>query len=137
MIWRYVCDSPILALSMGRAELIQESTFPLPDPATVSPYVARAVTYFLKCTGRSDEALRYGYDILHRHFDNHDAHRAFMILFVPLGPPIQLDQPTVVTPGTAVEYAEDAVQGTSWHVIEDEVTPDQKLNEFPPHIQFL
>ncbi|WP_420236264.1 PIN domain-containing protein [Telmatobacter bradus] len=119
-----------IGLEHGRAELIQESTFPLPDPATVSPYIARAVTYFLKCTGRATEALRYGYDVLHRHFDNHDAHRAYMVLFVPLGPPIQLDQPTVVAPGTAIEYAEDAVQGTSWHVIEDEVTPDQKLNEF-------
>jgi tetratricopeptide (TPR) repeat protein len=119
-----------IGLEHGLAELIQESTFPLPNPATVSPYVARAVTYFLKCTGRAIEALRYGYDVLHRHFDNPDAHRAFMILFVPLGPPIQLDQPTVVAAGAAVEYAEDAVQGTNWHVIEDEVTPDQKLNEF-------
>ena len=121
-----------VGLEHGRAKLIQESTFPLPDPATVSPYVARAVTYFLKCTGRAAEALRYGYDVLHRHFDNHDAHRAFMVLFVPSAHQLNWSSPSSVAPGVAVEYAEDAVQGTSWHVIEDEVVPDQNFNEFAP-----
>ncbi|MGD0156646.1 MAG: hypothetical protein ABSB50_11135 [Terracidiphilus sp.] len=121
-----------IGLEHGRAELIQGSSVPLPDPATVTPYVARAVTYFLKCAGRDDEALRYGYEVLHRHFDDVDAHRAFMVLFVPLGPQISISQPIVVGPGTAVEYAEEGVTGTTWHVIEETNFADLRLNEFSP-----
>jgi len=121
-----------IGLEHGRAEIIQDNSVPLPDPATVTPYVARAVTYYLKCAGRSDEALRYGYEVLHRHFDDVDAHRAYMVLFVPLGPQIAISQPTIAGPGTAVEYAEDGVAGTSWHVIEETNLADLRLNEFPP-----
>jgi tetratricopeptide (TPR) repeat protein len=121
-----------IGLEHGRAEIIQDKSVPLPDPVTVTPYVARAVTYYLKCAGRGDEALRYGYEVLHRHFDDVDAHRAYMVLFVPLRPQIAISQPTIAGPGTAVEYAEEGVAGTTWHVIEETNLADLRLNEFSP-----
>ncbi len=121
-----------IGIEHGIPELIQDNSFPLPDVSQVTPYVARAVTYYLKYVRRGEEALTYGYDVLHRHFNDLDAHRAFMVLFIPLGPPIRIDQPTVVSVGTAVEYVEDGVGSSTWHVIEDVVMPDLRLNEFAP-----
>ena len=120
-----------MAMERGRADLLQRPSDALPDVETVTPYFARAVTYFLKYTRRQEEALRYGYDVLHRYFDNVDAHRAYMLLFVPLGPPIDIETLDRVVPGSAVEYLEDATDVARWHVIEDVLKPDSKLNEYP------
>lgn len=121
-----------VAIERGRADLLQRPSDALPEIETISPYFARAVTYFLKYTRRHEEALRYGYDVLHRYFDDVDAHRAYMLLFVPLGPPIDFATLDRVAPGSAVEYLEDATDTPRWHVIEDVLKPDSKLNEYPP-----
>ena len=120
-----------MAIERGRTDLLQSPSDALPDVETIQPYFARAVTYFLKYSKRTDEALKYGYDVLHRHFEDVDAHRAFMLLFVPLGPPLEISTPETVMPGTAVEYIE---HGTvpRWHVIEDQLKPDARLKEFDP-----
>ena len=121
-----------VAIEHARADLLQRPSDALPDVETITPYFARAVTYFLKYTRRHEEALRYGYDVLHRYFDDVDAHRAYMLLFVPLGPPIEITTPCIVAPGSAVEYVEDATDMARWHVIEDVLKPDFKLNEYSP-----
>lgn len=121
-----------VAIERGRADLLQRPSDALPDVETITPYFARAVTYFLKYTRRHEEALRYGYDVLHRYFDDVDAHRAYMLLFVPLGPPIEITTPDIVAPGSAVEYLEYATDTARWHVIEDVLKPDSKLNEYAP-----
>jgi tetratricopeptide (TPR) repeat protein len=121
-----------MAIEHGRADLLQRSSDALPDLETITPYFARAVTYFLKYTGRHEEALRYGYDVLHRYFDDVDAHRAYMLLFVPLGPPIEFRNPDSVVAGSAVEYLEHSTDTPRWHVIENVLKPDSKLNEYAP-----
>jgi tetratricopeptide (TPR) repeat protein len=121
-----------VAIERGRADLLQRPSDALPEIETISPYFARAVTYFLKYTRRHEEALRYGYDVLHRYFDDVDAHRAYMLLFVPLGPPIDFATLDRVAPGSAVEYLEDGTDTPRWHVIVDVLKPDSKLNEYPP-----
>jgi len=120
-----------MAIQRNRTDLLQRPSDALPDIETIPPYFARAVTYFLKCTQRTDEALRYGYEVLHRYFNDVDAHRAYMLLFVPLGPPIEFTNPEVVVPGSAVEYLECGQDHPRWHVIEDVLTPELKLNEYP------
>lgn len=120
------------AIQHARPDLLQRPEDALPDKETVTPYFARAVTYFLKYTKRHEEALRYGYDILHRHFDDVDAHRAYMLLFAPLGPPLEITTPDKAGPGSAVEYLEHGTDIFRWHVIEDVLKPDSKLNEFAP-----
>jgi tetratricopeptide (TPR) repeat protein len=121
-----------VAIQHARPDLLQRPEDALPDAATVTPYFARAVTYFLKYTKRHEEALRYGYDVLHRYFDDVDAHRAYMLLFAPLGPPIEIATPDKAGPGCAVEYLEHGTDIFRWHVIEDVLKPDSKLNEFAP-----
>jgi len=121
------------AIQHARPDLLQRPEDALPDKETVTPYFARAVIYFLKHTKRHEEALRYGYDILHRHFDDVDAHRAYMLLFVPLGPPLEITTPDKAGLGSAVEYLEHGTDIFRWHVIEDVRKPDSKLNEFAPN----
>jgi tetratricopeptide (TPR) repeat protein len=120
------------AIQHARPDLLQRPEDALPDKETVTPYFARAVIYFLKHTKRHEEALRYGYDILHRHFDDVDAHRAYMLLFVPLGPQLEITTPDKAGLGSAVEYLEHGTDIFRWHVIEDVRKPDSKLNEFAP-----
>jgi hypothetical protein len=120
------------AIQHARPDLLQHPGDALPDKETVTPYFARAVTYFLKYTKRHEEALRYGYDVLHRYFDDVDAHRAYMLLFAPLGPPLEIGASNEAGSGCAVEYLEHGTNILRWHVIEDVLKPDSKLNEFAP-----
>jgi|GEM_PF-474495 len=118
-----------LGVVYDRPELVSGLPSDMPTPAEINPYYGKAATLVLKTSGNGVDAARYGYELLHRYFDDPDAHRAFMLVLHPISGKVELPVPTLVGPGCAVCYVEKDEFQEHWVVIEDDLKPDQKLDE--------
>ncbi len=121
----------LIGLRLDRPELIAADPEALPPVDAVSARVGRAVVQVLQMGGRPDEALRYGYELLRRHFHDPDAHIAYISTLLPLGPAPFVPEPKEVCAGTAVSYVEESHSDERWIVIEDSRNPDIGRAEYP------
>lgn len=111
----------------GRSNLVDAENVPAPE--RVSALQGRVAVMVLKHAGKSLDAVRYGYLLLHLYFDDPDAHRAYMFALHPIGPKVELPIPDTAGPGTAISYIEDADNSQHWVVIEDDFKADARLEE--------
>jgi tetratricopeptide (TPR) repeat protein len=118
-----------LGVIHDRPELVSGALSDMPLPSEITPLYGKAATLVLKAAGHGIDAARYGYELLHYHFEDPDAHRAFMLVLHPISGKVELPAPTSVAPGCAVCYLEQDDSQERWVVIEDDLKPDQKLDE--------
>ena len=122
----------LIGLRLDRPELASADPDSLPPVEAASARVGRAVVQVLQVGGRPDDALRYAYELLRRHFSDPDAHRAYISVLAPIGPPPNVPRPQEAGIGTAVAYVEEPHSEENWVVIEDSENPDISRNEYPP-----
>jgi hypothetical protein len=79
-----------------------------------------------------NEALAYSYDLLLRHFNHPEAHRAYMFNLYPIEPPPVIRESTEVGAGSAVCYVEDNETQENWAVVEEADGPDPTRLEYGP-----
>jgi tetratricopeptide (TPR) repeat protein len=115
-----------------RPSLIASQLADMPAVEEVSAQNGWAAVHLMKLRGDVQDALTYAYRLLHLHFSEIDAHRAFMFVLHPIGPTPTIIQPEAGGPGTAVALTEEGVPTERWFVIEDLVEPDPRLDEIAP-----
>ena len=90
------------------------------DPATIGRWVVQVLAH----AGNTEAALRVAYQLLRKHYDNADAHRTYLFLFLggPLvgdQPKLKLETPAVVCTGSALGYKETGETEVCWVIVED------------------
>src|SRR5262249_5244164 len=100
------------------------------DPSTVGRWVVQALDH----AGNTEAALSFAYQLLRKHYDDVDAHRAYLFLFLvgPLvgnQPILKLDPPPVVCPGAAVAFAETGEPDVHWAILEETPPIPGRLGE--------
>ena len=109
-----------LALQLDRPELACGDVGKLPPPSEVRVDNGSAAVHLLTELKKFDDALRYAYDLLRANRDKPEANLTLGWLVMTAGlPEGVLSPPSEVVPGTAVCFAEEAVSGVQWRVIED------------------
>jgi tetratricopeptide (TPR) repeat protein len=119
----------VIGLRIGRAEIVSGDPVEIPPAAEVPPLQGRAAVWVMRMTGHPEEAVRYAYDLLRRHFGDIEANRAYRASMDPLGPDPNIPAPQIVGSGTAVCFVEEGTTTERWVVIEDAFEPDSKLDE--------
>jgi hypothetical protein len=86
----------------------------------------------MKMGGYPEAALEYGYELLRRHFSDPEAHRAYTLALLPLGPKPSLEEFTAAAAGAAVCYIEDNTATQHWKVIENPPPGVPRFNDEIP-----
>ncbi len=121
-----------LSLAIAHADVPMFSLSQLPSPESVEPVLGIAAVEVLSHGPTPTDAVRYAYRLLRSHFDSHLAHRAMVVSILGArGRKLDLDDPTVVEPGSAVKYREADATEDAWFIIEDEPDADASRREFP------
>ncbi|GAF78207.1 unnamed protein product, partial [marine sediment metagenome] len=109
-----------IALALDKPDLVCADPALLPAADKAAPEVGEAVVHVLSQGGRALEAIEYGYELLRRHFDKAECHRAFFRALKPgdLDAP-RKEVPDHVAPGCAVYYQELPGGERDWFIIED------------------
>lgn len=106
---------------------------PLPLVDAVTPHDGFLVVSVLRWRGKAEEARRYAYELVRRHPNEPDAHRALHVAVLGLTlPGPEIATPEVVARGTAVKYAEEGDPAERWLIVEDGPDPNALLHEFGP-----
>jgi tetratricopeptide (TPR) repeat protein len=121
-----------IGLRIDRPDLVHASPDGLPSVDEVAPSMALAVVRVIKMGHSAKEAVLYAYRILRKHFDDVDAHRAFLLAMAPFGPEPDIKQPEAVVAGSAVRYRELGAEHDQVAIIEDSEVPEPKFNEIGP-----
>jgi len=123
-----------IGLREGRTELVVSEPASMPRAEDVSPGNWCVMVQVMRSGGHHQEALRFAYALLRRHFDKGEAHRAYIASMMPLPATAQPDIPEVdaAGPGTAIAFTQEGTTQVEWRIIEDEFEPDGSLNEIRP-----
>ena len=122
-----------IGIESNRLELVSSDPNDYPSPETAQPEVGLAVAEILKKVKKSDESMRYAYELLRRNYSSHVAHYAFIqAMGLADGQSKPLETAESVRPGYAVKYAETGGASETWCVIEDSPSPEIARNEFAP-----
>lgn len=108
-----------IGLRVSRGELVDADPSHMPPAADVPASLGLTAVRVMKLSGKVDAALEYGYELLRRHFSDVDAHRAFTLALLPLGPKPHVQEYSTAEPGAAVCYVEDNTSEQRRVVIED------------------
>jgi hypothetical protein len=122
----------VIGLRIGRAEIVSGDPSKMPAAAEVPPHRGRAAVWVMRMTGHPEDAVRYAYDLLRRHFGDIEANRAYRASMDPIGPNPNIPFPDVVGRGTAVSFVEEGTTTERWVVIEEAFEPDSRLDEISP-----
>jgi len=122
----------VIGLRIGRAEIVSGDPSEMPAATEVPPHRGRAAVWVMRMTGHPEEAVRYAYNLLRRHFGDIEANRAYRASMDPIGPNPNIPFPDVVGRDTAVRFMEEGTTTERWVVIEDAFEPDSKLDEISP-----
>jgi transcription elongation GreA/GreB family factor len=122
----------VLGLQSGRADVVSGEPANMPPASDVRPKEAVAAVWVLRSTGHVNEAVRYAYQVVRLHFDDAEAHRAYVSAMISTGPQPDISEPAAAGPGTAVNFVEEGATTEQWVVIEEEHPPDGKLGEISP-----
>lgn len=122
----------LLGLRLEMPELISAEPTLLPSREQVTPRVAQGVVQVLRLGNRPDDGLRFGYDILRRHWGDPDAHRTYLRAMHPYGPNPNTRSFESVSVGAAVCYREEGDETHHWVIIEDLAGARPELGELSP-----
>lgn len=116
----------LLGLHLGRPELVASDPSGLPSSSEASPQIARRVVEVLQRGMRSDRAIVFAYEVLRQHFEDPDAHRAYVAAMLWRDrdvDPVAVDE---VEAGTAVRFEDEGTGTERWMVIASaaDVRPD-------------
>ena len=123
----------VLALRLGRSDLISVAPADLPLAEEATPEVARFVVELLRQASEGRRAIEYAYTVLRRHFRDPEAHRCFVFAVLwSDAAPAELEH---VEPHTAVRFRDETTGRERWLVVEpadastdrDEEAPDGPL----------
>ena len=120
-----------IGLVLKRPELVDARLDALPTVDEATPYGGHVAVEILRHYGDPNEAVRYAYEFVRKHHEDHIANASLVMAVLGFG----AQQPTFnetpeVTPGTAVHYVESSGK-EKWVVIEDSPNPNVALSEFP------
>jgi len=142
MIQQYLAQHPddavmrlrrsIAAERVGRRELVIADPAAMPPAHTVPVVLGRDAVRIMREGGRASEALSYAYELLRRHRDDINAHRAYLGALGPIGPLPHVADFDTASAGAAVCFAEQDTNIEKWIVLEDANDPDESLDEFGP-----
>lgn len=123
-----------VASVLGEVELIETDLSQLPTPWDVDAGMGRLIVQSLRLAGEPVKAVQFAYELVRKHWNSPDAHLAMASFRVPIGPQsLELQSPSIVEPGVAVQYKEERTNTLVWHIVEDSQlgTPDASRNEYP------
>ena len=122
-----------IGLRLNRPELVVSDPALMPFADEVPHENWKLIVHVMRSGGHLDEALRFAYRVLRGHFDDPEAHRAYLAALMVTGPrpelPVTVES---VAPGTAVAFVEDRTSLEEWRVIEEEYEPNAGLHEIGP-----
>jgi transcription elongation GreA/GreB family factor len=123
----------ILGLRLNRPDFVVSDVGQLPLPSEVSPRDAVFAVAVLRSRGNPDDAVKYAYEVLRLHFNDIDAHRAYVSSMAPgeHRPSIATCE-TVVSIGCAVRFVAERSSEEQWTIIEDCADPDPSRHEISP-----
>jgi tetratricopeptide (TPR) repeat protein len=123
----------IVGLRLNRPDVVISAIDQLPPPNQVSPHDAILVVAVLRSHGDPNDGVKYAYEVLRLHFNNPDAHRAYVTSMGPgeHGPTIPTFE-TEVSIGCAVRFVAERSPEEQWTIIEDSHDPDPVRNETSP-----
>ena len=119
----------ILGLALDRDDLVDQDPSNVPKADEVAPRAAREAVLVLRAIGHEHYAVEYAYDVIRHHFQDPDAHRAFIQALSPFANQPQLDEPDRVETGAAVCYVEQGESVPHWIIIEDPPDPKSQFTE--------
>lgn len=122
----------VIGLTWNRPEITDARPRSMPPVADVDVRVGLTAVQVMKFGGFPDEALRYAYELLRRHFGDIQAHRAMITSLNPAGTPPVIPKFEEVVVGTAVSYIEEGEAQVKWAIIEDCPEPELARSEYSP-----
>lgn len=120
-----------IGMRLDRKELVASDPTAMPKPEDVSPENWKLIVLVMKHGSHLEEALRFSYDVLRRHFFDPEAHRAYLAATL-IGPRPEIAIADIAGPGMAIAFREEGSTQEEWRIIEDENTPDPNLQEIGP-----
>jgi tetratricopeptide (TPR) repeat protein len=121
-----------LGIALDRPDLIEKDPTSVPDVQEISPRLGIKAVQVIRASGHPREAVEYAYELLRNHFDDVEAHRAFLTSLAPFEPDPEIKKPDVVAPGAAVCYQEEGTASQTWMIIEESSTYKSRFDEHPP-----
>jgi tetratricopeptide (TPR) repeat protein len=121
-----------LGIRLNRSDIVDAEPSHMPPVENVDPAVGLAAVRVMKLSGHPDAALLYGYELLRRYFDAPEAHRAYTLALLPLGPKPTIQEFETSEAGTAVCYVEENTVDQHWIVIEDPPAGAPRFNDEIP-----
>jgi tetratricopeptide (TPR) repeat protein len=115
---------------LGRSDLVIADPGAMPSPGAVAPALGREAVRIMREGGRANEALTYAYELVRKHPDDPDAHRAFLAALGPIGPMPHVPEFDTANPGAAVCFVEQDSNADRWVVLEDAADPDEARDEY-------
>jgi len=122
-----------VAAALKESDLIETDSSQLPSPDEVTPGFGRMIVQSLRLGGQPLEAIDFAYELLRLNWQSIYAHLAMANFILPMvTTPLELERPTVVAPGTAVQFEEERGGAKTWHIIEDSQSgsPEASRNEY-------
>ncbi|HVN26966.1 MAG TPA: hypothetical protein VMT64_00690, partial [Candidatus Binataceae bacterium] len=120
------------ARSLGHPDQAAREPEDMPSAREVKPSLGRVAVNLMREGGHPNEALNYAYELLRRHPDDPDAHRAFLSALGPFGPMPTVPDFETAQPGCAVCFVEQDGGAESWAVLEDAPDADEARREYGP-----
>ncbi len=116
---------------LKRPDLIDARLEALPFVDEATPYGGHVALEIMRHYGDPNEAVRYAYELVRKHHEDHMANASLVMAVLGLGAQQPtFEETTEVRPGTAVHYVEPGGK-EKWAVIEDSPNPNIVLSEFP------
>lgn len=122
-----------VAAALGEIDLIETDLSHLPSPCDVKPGMGRMIVQALRMGGEPFKAVNFAYELVRKNWHSLDVHLTMANFILPMGSKhLELDLPTVVGQGTAVQYEETRAGVKTWHIIEDSKSgvPEALRNEY-------
>jgi tetratricopeptide (TPR) repeat protein len=121
-----------LGLKWRRLDLVDARLEALPSLDEVTATGGAIAVEILRQQGDPNEALRYAYELVRRHYDHPDANASLIqVFFSPNSRSLEIDEPVEAGPGAAVCCTENGGK-ERWIIIEDSPNPRPELNEYAP-----
>jgi len=123
----------IAADHIGRQELVIADPAAMPPVRSVPVALGREAVRMMREGGRASESLSYAYDLLRRHPNDLEAHRAYLAALGPIGPIPHIADFDSAASGAAVCFVEQDTNADKWIVLEDANDPDESIDEYGPN----
>ena len=119
----------ILGLRLNRPDVVAANVAQVPAPDTVSARDAIFAVRVLRSRGDPNDAVKYAYEVLRLHFNDVDAHRAYVSAMGPGEHPPIIPSYDRALPGCAVRFVVENSSDERCVIIEDSSSLDASRAE--------